>query len=639
MQSLSKKIIRPLVLLLIVFIIISGLIAGFVVRNYFINQHIQKTRDLAQIAAGQVKIIIKNSISNNRHKPGEFINPQYTILTIEQCVDKWVQQKDKNTVGKNIDYLKKIFHQKVKINEKKTEDYFRYMTLYSDDKVLGDNIRNTIDQFLLLKGTVFAVFADLEGFVPFHHRKNSTYITGNYKQDKLRSRTNRKWKYLGRNINPDKIIVTPYKRDTGSLSKIAYVPIKIEGKLIGALIYGYSVENINDDIIKTIIGILFLIILFGVIIFFSMSFLLRSNLKPLRDVSQILQKVGKGDYSQTIDYESNDEIGEIANSSRRMVRQASKTIDYLKDAASSLASSSEELTITSTNLGSNSAEQVESVNSISIELNLVLESITETTEYIAQQVTDISSAADSITDLEDMSTQIADNMKIVRDRSEESIVVSKQGNVLAGEAKEAMNVIVNSSQKISGMVSMINDISDQINLLSLNAAIEAARAGDAGRGFAVVAEEIGKLAENTSNQVNEIYTVSNQITTSVEDGSKKVDNISSSIDTIEKNIVDNSTLIEEIASLSDRQAENHRMIKDAMIRLEDKAKNIIEVANFQQSNSSSMKDAMKKIQLFAQDAATGSEEISALSEELSSRAEDLANLIEGFETRRKKDQE
>lgn len=520
-------------------------------------------------------------------------------------------------------------------NPARIEDYRRYMTRYSGDAEFGGNVRGIIDGFMVIrpKGLLYAAAMDKNGFVPFHHSIYSMKLTGDLKKDNAQCRTNRKWDYLGRAINPGGINRFLYKRDTGEESIMASAPIFVNGEFWGGVVVGYDIKDIYARIYSATAVIIGIIITGTLIIFLGINFMIKRSLQPIVIISDILHSVARGDFTKHIIFASNDEIGDIARNANLMIEQSAKTIDYLKGAAASLAASSEELTATSVSLGNSSSSQVHSVRDISSELNLVLDSIGETTEYIGEQVNDISSAADSITGLEDMSNRIAENMKYVKKQSEDSIGIARKGEEVGTSASSAMKHIVESTHRINEMVTMINDISDQINLLSLNASIEAARAGEAGRGFAVVAEEIGKLADNTTAQVKQIQQLSSEIGHNVQEGEQMVLSIRESISSIIRKIIENSTSIEEIALLTDQQAKNHTVIKETMQRLEEKSRNIIDVATFQKSNSESMKEAINRIKDFATESASGAEEIAASSEELSSRAEDLSNLIEGFKTK------
>jgi methyl-accepting chemotaxis protein len=633
-RSLSSKIILKLSVILAAIMAVAVIATYSGMRYYYINYvYLDKSEDIAYTVKSQIESLFMNEIDSGRHTREELMSDNYRELSIEECLAIWSDPADR---GKFTDeYLYKIFKNADTRVPGKTENYKRYMTVYAEDKELGKRIRAIEDGFLTMKskGLLFAALIDRNGFAPFHHSDNSMKITGDFKKDAAQCRTNRIWDYLAKGIDRAGIKKSYYKRDTGAEGVMVSVPVFIGNEYWGGILVAYDIRDIYVRIYKAaaiVIGIIF----FGaMIIFTAANIMIKRSLKPVMVISGILSDVAKGDFTHKVDFDSNDEIGEIARSANKMIEQSTKTLDNLKGAAASLAASSEELTATSVSLGNSSGEQVHSVRSISAELNLVLDSITETTEYIGEQVNEISKAADSIAGLEDMSNRIAENMKKVKVQSDESIVTARQGDEMGSSASSAMNLIVGASEKISEMVSMINDISDQINLLSLNASIEAARAGDAGRGFAVVAEEIGKLADKTSAQVKEIHALSSEISSSVHKGSDMVASIRTSISGIMKNISENSGSIEDIASLTEQQAKNHYLIKNTMKNLEEKSRNIIEVANFQMSNSTSMKEAMNRIKEYATETASGSEEIAASSEELSSRADELSQLIERFKTR------
>jgi methyl-accepting chemotaxis protein len=122
-----------------------------------------------------------------------------------------------------------------------------------------------------------------------------------------------------------------------------------------------------------------------------------------------------------------------------------------------------------------------------------------------------------------------------------------------------MDSISTSSGELTGIAGLINDISDQINLLSLNAAIESARAGDAGRGFAVVADEISKLADKTSMNVKDINRIINGNTKLISDG----------ISSVESMVELFSAVIAEVASISDVIKKIHESMKNQSIHNEN----------------------------------------------------------------------
>ncbi len=634
-KRISKKTVSGKVnIRLFIFITFSVcvviVISSFAIKKYLLIDYIERTKNLGIITAGQVQAVFEKEIETGNHSLDEFLNFKYHQLSIDECLQLWSDEKDRRKFDKK--YLEKIFNRTEKKPDGNVDNYKRFMTEYSVDTSLGKKIRNTIDSFLRIEGIAFSVPMDKNGLVPFHHSKNSLKIAGDMKKDITRSRTNRIWDYLGKAFKPDRVEVSEYHRDTGAVMIIVYAPIKLKGRFWGGVVTAYNIKDIQKRTWALIIIIIAAILAGAGCVSLIIHILINRSLKPITVITEILASVGQGDFSQKVEFFSDDEIGIIADNLNKMIDKSRETLNFVKQAATTLATSSEELTSTSVSLSSSSTEQASSVQEISVELNLVLDSIKETTEYISDQVDSIGHTVESVTSLEDMSKKIAENMKTVKSQSDDSINISKEGENLVISATQTMHRIVESSKKITHIVKMINDISEQINLLSLNASIEAARAGDSGKGFAVVAEEVGKLADNTTLQVKEIHSLSVEIEKNVSEGSQMVDNIRSTISTIMHNVTDNSRLIEEISGHTDNQARNHNTIKEVMKDLEEKARSIIDVANFQQSNSESMKRAMQQIMDFTTETATGAEEISASSEELSGRAEDLNTLVESFKT-------
>ncbi|TAL35681.1 MAG: methyl-accepting chemotaxis protein [Spirochaetes bacterium] len=629
-KSLSAKITFILVLIILAVTAVMAGVAYVRTRAKVLDAYKEKAGEFASIGAELAREQIENEIDSGRHKLAEFINFKYKELSVGECVKLWVRPEDRERLPK--DYLQKVFASRETRKDGSIDSFQRFMPEYGDDEQFAGRMRRLVDGFLKVPEVGITALMDKNGLVPFHNSRNSQKLTGDLKKDIEGSRTNRIWDYLGKNFEPDRIKSADYVRDTGEVYINSYAPIRIKGQFWGGVILAYYAKDVNRQIVTETIFTVSVILIGAVIIFIALNLLITRNLRPIVRVSEILKEVARGDFTRRVDYEGEDEVGMISTNLNIMIEQSSRTIEFLKNAATSLAASSEELTSTSMTMGSSSTAQAGSVREITVELNLVLDSLKETTEYINEQVEDVSRAAESISSLEDMSKKIAGNMQVVRDQSARSMSISRDGESMGESTADAMNLIVESSKRITDMVNIINDISDKINLLSLNASIEAARAGDAGRGFAVVADEIGKLADNTSRQVKEIQTLSTEIEHNVGTGSQMVGKIRQAIATIMQIIENNSNLIEEIAGLSNQQADNHNRIREVMSRLEEKAANIIKVSEFQRSNSESMKDAMRRIQEFASENASGAEEIAASSEELSSRAEGLHQLIEGFKT-------
>jgi methyl-accepting chemotaxis protein len=295
--------------------------------------------------------------------------------------------------------------------------------------------------------------------------------------------------------------------------------------------------------------------------------------KGLREISS-----GEGDLTRRLDIRSKDEIGDAANAFNDMMSKFSALVRHVSESASQVSSAAREL--------SGNAGQV--------------------AKSSLQQNEKSSSAAASVEEMVSSIASIAQSTEHVHEQSRESLRRSDEGNQslsrLIGEVglventvKEIANSVtqfVKSTEAITSMTREVKDIADQTNLLALNAAIEAARAGEQGRGFAVVADEVRKLAEKSSASAGEIdaitHTLSQQADVVRQSITKGLEHISSSQHSME-------TVAEVLAAASNSVTEVGRGLDDIATATEeqrrvssDVAQNIESIASMARDNSSAI---------------------------------------------------
>ena len=241
------------------------------------------------------------------------------------------------------------------------------------------------------------------------------------------------------------------------------------------------------------------------------------TVKPLRILSHKIKAMSNGDFTIQIEVKGTDEIAQIQQSVKIFTEYMREMICKINAVSDSIRNQADSSSVVSVSMQDASNAQAASMAALSETVEQISESINE----IAESATDLSGVVSDVSrDSEQVKLQIDSTVGIARKgRSDMELV-----GTAMDEIRDSMSLLVDAirkvgeaSKEITGITSLIANISEETSLLSLNASIEAARAGEAGKGFSVVATEISKLAQNTASSVEEISQLISQVDGLVDD--------------------------------------------------------------------------------------------------------------------------
>ncbi|SOC13385.1 methyl-accepting chemotaxis sensory transducer [Ureibacillus xyleni] len=302
---------------------------------------------------------------------------------------------------------------------------------------------------------------------------------------------------------------------------------------------------------KTALTIMISVIVIASIIFALLSTVIsKAIVNPLKDVVDVMKEAEKGDLTVRVNYESKDEIGRMVVSFNQLTESTRIAMEKVVNSANELAASSQQISASTEEIASGSQQQAQ----------------------------DATASAAMMAEMTNVVEDVAQNAEQAALLAENTMNEAKQGGVVINDAIQGMRAIresiyelSNKSEQIGEIVEVIDDIAEQTNLLALNAAIEAARAGEAGKGFAVVADEVRKLAERSSKATKEISELVNIIqentkdsVRSVEVGSEKAEKVDSTFNDILQLVGHSASKVTEIAAANEQQTAQAEEVQQAV---------------------------------------------------------------------------
>ncbi len=249
-----------------------------------------------------------------------------------------------------------------------------------------------------------------------------------------------------------------------------------------------------------------------------------------------------------------------------------------------LNSLTDELTGNSETLTNNTREQATSIEEIMATTEEIAGGAESTADNMEDQLTSMNSLLESMNKLSGIMSEVQNRIDSVIKLSGEIDNTSRDGVKTLNIMVESLKLVSESSAKMSAITEIINDISDKINLLSLNASIEAARAGEAGRGFAVVAEEISKLADMTANSIKDINSLVKSNIDEIGSGMKKIDVTVKSIGDITRLVTSINVQTGDISGQMKSQNELNAIVNNEAKKIREKSE-AVKISMDEQKNA------------------------------------------------------
>jgi methyl-accepting chemotaxis protein len=433
-------------------------------------------------------------------------------------------------------------------------------------------------------------------------------------------------------------------------------PIVAEGVVKGSFRLDFSTQSVHAlaaNAFWTCLAAGALVVLVIVTVAFFVS---RAVVTPLLRVTERMAELadGDGDLTFRLKVESEDEVGQLASRVNAFLAKLQGVIREVSDNAATLSTASDELAQISDRLVENGrsvsegatavterthevSASIEAVANAAQEATRNVSSVSHSTDQMSQNMAQVSLAAEAVAsnavEVEGSIRDISDAMATSRGNTEKAATVSRQGSEKATPVQQLLRELTESAEATGKIVALIQKVADQTNLLSLNASIEAASAGDAGKGFAVVANEVKDLARETTEATKKIEL---QISDMQSFTRQSVSAIGQIIELMEGAHAINSAIAKAVEDQTQTSAKVFEATSDSTKMIADVTGNIGEASNMAAEVAGKASDLMRGISNISENAgnaARGALEVSSHIEAVRLSAIDSSSEADGVRVR------